>query len=42
VMAQDVEKVIPDAVHNIGLWNGGPTVKVVDYARATDPTAMAA
>jgi hypothetical protein len=42
VMAQEVEKVMPEAVVDIGLWRGGPTFKAVDYARATAPTAMAA
>lgn len=39
VMAQDVEKVRPDAVADVGLWRGGPSVKMVDYNKAT---AMAA
>lgn len=42
VMAQDVEKVMPDAVVDIGLWRGGPSVKAVNYAMATSPMAMAA
>jgi hypothetical protein len=42
VMAQDVEKIRPDAVVDIGLWRGGPSVKMVDYERATRPSAMAA
>lgn len=42
VMAQDVEQVMPEAVHEIGLWPGGPRFKAVDYARATAPTAMSA
>jgi hypothetical protein len=42
VMAQDVERVMPDAVIDIGLWRGGPTVKAVNYERATGPMAMAA
>jgi hypothetical protein len=35
VMAQDVEQVKPEAVADVGLWHGGPTVKMVDYDRAT-------
>lgn len=42
VMAQEVERVMPDAVVDVGLWRGGPSVKMVDYDRATQPTAMAA
>lgn len=42
VMAQEVERVKPEAVVDIGLWRGGPSVKMVDYRRATEPTAMAA
>jgi hypothetical protein len=42
VMAQDVEKVRPDAVVDVGLWRGGPSVKMVDYDKATSPIAMAA
>jgi hypothetical protein len=42
VMAQEVERTNPDAVVDIGLWRGGPSVKMVDYGKATQPTAMAA
>jgi hypothetical protein len=38
VMAQDVERVNPSAVVDIGLWRGGPSVKMVDYDRATRPS----
>jgi len=41
VMAQEVEQVNPDAVINVGLWPGA-SVKMVDYQKATQPTAMAA
>jgi hypothetical protein len=41
VMAQDVEKLNPSAVVDIGLWRGGPSVKMVDYDRATQPPAFA-
>jgi hypothetical protein len=37
-----VEKTNPDAVVDIGLWRGGPSVKMVDYDKATQPSAMAA
>lgn len=43
VMAQDVEKSNPDAViesRDLGIM--GPSFKLVDYAKATEPTAMAA
>jgi hypothetical protein len=42
VMAQDVEKVNPSAVVDVGLWRGGPSMKFVDYDKATQPSAMAA
>lgn len=37
VMAQDVEKVMPDAVFDIGLMRGGQSEKWVNYERATGP-----
>jgi hypothetical protein len=42
LMAQEVEKGNPGAVTDVGLWHGGPTVKMVDYGKATQPSAMAA
>lgn len=37
VMAQDVEKVMPDAVFDVGLMRGGQSEKWVNYERATGP-----
>lgn len=42
VLAQEVERTRPEAVVDIGLWRGGPSVKMVDYAKATEPPPMAA
>jgi len=42
VMAQEAEKVRPDAVVDVGLWRGGPSVKLVDYDKVSQPSAMAA
>jgi Chaperone of endosialidase len=39
LLAQEVERVRPDAVANVGLWRGGPSIKMVDYAKATDLAA---
>jgi hypothetical protein len=41
VMAQDVEKIKPEAVVNVGLWPGA-SVKMVDYQRATEPDSSSA
>jgi hypothetical protein len=42
VMAQEAEKVKPEAVVDVGLWRGGPSVKMVDYDKVSQPSAMAA